>query len=66
MYLQCRECGLGAGLIRGLCGACAPELHANYAAEREYWHAKFDAFMVETGVDPIMDWDRFEQWCQRT
>ena len=66
MWLRCLACGAAnVLLIRGMCRACAPEIHGAYEADMTAYAEARRLFMIETERDPLRDWDAFDMWCER-
>lgn len=64
-YFPCFECRRRAFLIRGLCDACAPTLHADHKRMMEAYSAADAQYQAETGRQPLDDYDAFEAWCNQ-
>jgi hypothetical protein len=60
--MHCLDCGEDRFTIRGLCLLCAPALHAEAHERLERYAVARRAFMIETELNPLSDYDAFDRW----
>lgn len=62
--LRCFHCGEFAYLIRGLCSACDPVLHAQREEAQKAVARMCDEFERATGKNALAHWYEYEAWAE--